>query len=155
MTPARLLPLLLLALCGGASVGGAVLAARWTDETRAATARAVALHDQTRRTRDLVAQAEVRLALERARLTPYDSAPVHLVLSRADGRLTLGRGPVILRRASLVTAAAVGLDRVVTVDADGVELAHGGRLDAVAGLTAADLAVLRRLVRLGTVVYVL
>ena len=155
MTPARFLPVLLLALCGGASVGGAVLAARWTDETRVATARAAALQNQTRRTRELVARAEVRLALERARLTPYDSAPVHLVLSRADGRLTLGRGAIILRRASLVTAAAVGLDRVVTVGAEGVDLADGGRLDAAAGLTPADLAVLRRLVRPGAIVYVL
>lgn len=155
MTPARLLPMLLLALAGGASVGGAVLAARWTEAARSATVQTDALRDATRRTRELVARAEVRLALERARLTPYDSAPVHLVVSRADGRLTLGRGPVILRRAALVTAASIGLDRVVAVGAAGVDLADAGRLDAAAGLTPADLAVLRRLVRPGVVVYVL
>jgi len=44
---------------------------------------------------------------------------------------------------------------VRSVGTAGLRLAGGGRLDAAAGLSAADLTVLRRLVRPGTVIYVL
>ncbi|MBM3885695.1 MAG: hypothetical protein FJ361_07625 [Gemmatimonadetes bacterium] len=80
---------------------------------------------------------------------------MHLVLSRTDGRLRVERGAVILRTAGLVTAAPIGVDTVRSVGLTALGLATGGRLDATAGLSAADLVVLRRVVRIGTVVYVL
>ena len=153
MTITRLLLLLALAGLGAVSIGGARAAARWERETRAAVAEATTEQVATRRLEEEVARARVRLALEHARLAPYDSAPVHLVISRADGRLGVERGSVLLRTAGIVTASPIGVDTVRSVGAAGLGLG-GGRLDAAAGLSAADLAVLRRLVRVGTVVYV-
>jgi hypothetical protein len=146
---------LLLAGLGGVSLGGAVLEARWAGETQAAVAQAAASRAATRRIEEAVARARVRLALEHARLSSYETAPVHLVVSRTDARLGVERGSVVLRTAGIVTALPVGVDTVRSVGATGLGLASGGRLDAAAGLSAADLAVLRRLVRAGTVVHVL
>ncbi|MFZ9897922.1 MAG: hypothetical protein ACO3F5_00620 [Gemmatimonadaceae bacterium] len=154
MTFLRLLLLLALAGLGAVSIGGAVLEARWAGETQAAVAQAAANRAATRRIEEAVARARVRLALERARLSSYETARVHLVVSRTDARLGVERGSVLLRTAGLVTALPVGIDTVRSVGASGLELAGGDRLDAAAGLSTPDLAVLRRLVRSGTVVYV-
>jgi len=151
----RLLLLLSLVGLGAVSIGGAVLEARWAGETQAAVARTAANRAATRRTEEAVARARVRLALERARLSPYQTAPVHLVVSRADARLGVERGAVVLRMEGIVTVLPVGIDTVRSVGTAGLRLAGGGRLDAAAGLSAADLTVLRRLVRPGTVIYVL
>lgn len=69
----------------------------------------------TRRIEEAVARVRVRILPEQARLTPYDAAPVHLVLSRTDGRLRVERGAVILRTAGLVTTAPIGVDTVRSV----------------------------------------
>ena len=155
MTLPRRALLLSLAGLGALSIGGARAAARWRTETRAAVDATTAVAAETRRLEEAIARAQVRLTLEQARLRPYDTAPVHLVVSRADARLGVERGAVVLRTAGIVTASPVGIDTVRSVSATGLGLAGGGRLDAAAGLSAADLTVLRRLVRAGTVVYVL
>ena len=155
MTFVRLHLLLALAGLGAVSIGGAVLETRWAEETQAALAEAAADRAETRRVEEAIASAQVRLALEHARLSSYETAPVHLVVSRTDARLGVERGSVVLRTAGIVTASPVGIDTVRSVSATGLGLAGGGRLDAAAGLSAADLTVLRRLVRAGTVVYVL
>ncbi len=155
MTLPRLALLLSLAGLGAASIGGAALEARWARETRAAVADAGALGREVRRIDDELAHARVRLALEHARSASYDAASVHLVVSRADGRLSAERGSVVLRTMGVITAAPSGVDTVRAVSAEDIVFAGGGRVDAAAGLTAADLAALRRLVRVGAVLYVL
>jgi hypothetical protein len=155
VTLPRLALMLSLAGLGAVSIGGAALEARWARETRAVVADAGALGREVRRIDDELAHARVRLALEHARSASYDAAPVHLVVSRADGRLSAERGSVVLRTMGLITVAPIGVDTVRSVGAQDIVFAGSGRVDAVAGLTAADLAALRRLVRVGTVLYVL
>lgn len=154
MTSPRLSLTLLLALLGGVNVGGVATGARWDAATRAAEEATLAERSASRWLEEAVAAARVRLALDRARLIPYDEAPVHLVVSRSDASLRLERGPIVLRTANLVTVAVVGIDTVTAVTASGVSFVRGGRFDAASGLSRADLAAVHRLVRVGALVYV-
>lgn len=100
-------------------------------------------------TEEVTARDRVRLALARARAVPFDSAPPHLALVLADGRLTLERGAVVLRTMRVVAQGPPGVRPLAAIGASGLRVG-----DESWPLDSADLAALRRTLAPGHVVYV-
>jgi len=100
-------------------------------------------------TEEATARERVRLALARARAVPFDSAPPHLALALADGRLTLERGTVVLRTMPLVARGPAGVWTVSASDSTGIRIG-----DEPLDLPAADRVALALVLRPGHRVYV-
>ena len=92
--------------------------------TRTRAATAVATGDAR-----LAAEVDrIRLALERARNAPERTAPTHLALSISDGLLSLERGDVVLRSATVAPDVPRGVRVIERVDATAIVLAGGIQL---------------------------
>lgn len=73
----------------------------------------------------LAAVHRVRLALERVRRLPYDSATLHLSVRRQDGTVTLERAGTTLVQTMVQVAWPVGIDTIATVAPDTIRSTKG------------------------------
>lgn len=77
----------------------------------------------------LIAEVErIRFALEQARSMPAKSAEAHLALALGDGLLTLERGDIVFRTATVQAEVARGVHLVEQVEERLVTLSGGVRL---------------------------
>lgn len=77
----------------------------------------------------LITEVErVRFALEQARSKPAKSAEAHLALALSDGLLTLERGDIVFRTATVQAEVARGVHRVEQVEERLITLSGGIRL---------------------------
>lgn len=139
MTPRAVL----VALAAALAVGSAALlehrrTLRQEIETmRVASANAAELADDAR----LVAEVErIRFALEQARSQPARNAEAHLALEIGDGVLTLERGDIIFRSATVEADVKRGVHSVEQVEERSIVLSGGIRLRPVVASDTSALA---------------
>lgn len=139
MTPRTVLIALAAALAVGSA---ALLEHRRTlrdemERMRVARAAAVELTDDAR----LIAEVErIRFALERARSQPARNAEAHLALEIGDGVLTLERGDIIFRSATVEADVKRGVHVVETVEERSIVLSGGITLRPVLAADTSALA---------------